>query len=464
MADVDASIRIKIAENNLKVIANYTPPRINGKPLTEEEVLKKLEAEGVKSGIKTDVIQKMCVSEIPMPSVVIAEAIPPQYGEKARIEMYVNINQRSKAVERENGSVDFRNLGEITSATKGEKLYRKIPPTIGKAGIDVLGNVIPGLPGKDFKIVTGRGTAIAENDPHLVVATSEGEIQFIKGVIHITPVHEVRGDIDYETGNIKFKGSIRIGGTVRSGFMVEAEGDIEIRGNIEDAVVIGGNDIIIKGGFTGNGNGTVQAARDIYVKFVENQCLKAERDIIISGDSYHSRLYAGRSILAKSHKSTIVGGICEAKSSVEAARLGSVACAPTIIKVGIDPKLAERIKNVDEEITKTKESEEKLEKTIVFLYKLKIDGKGQLPPDKTELLEKLEITKKMFPEKFELLEKNRKKLLEEQKEVDKSYILANLEVFPKVQVHIGHQWLAIEDTLGPSHFKMINGDVARISK
>ncbi|MCE5250683.1 FapA family protein [bacterium] len=464
MADIDAAIKIKIADNKMKVVANYTPPYGEGKILSVNDVNLKLKAEGIKAGIKEDIIQRMCESKIPMPSVVIAEAVQPQYGQKAKIEAYIDFNKKTKAIERENGSMDFRNLGEVVSAVKGQKLFRKIPPTIGEAGFDVMGNQIPGLTGKDFQIVLGKGTAFADNDPNLIIAAIDGEVQFIKGVVQIAPVHEVKGDVDYETGNVVFKGTVKINGSVRSGFRVEAEGDVEIRENVEDAIVISGNDVIIAGGCAGSGNSLIQAGRDITVKFVENQCLRADRDIIILGDSYHARLFAGGSIMAKGAKSTIVGGVCEAKTSVETARLGSVACTPTVIKVGIDPKLADRMKNTDEELAKVRESDEKLEKSIIYLYKIKIDGKGHLPPDKAQLLEKLEETRKSLPEKIESLEKYKQKLLDDQKDLDKVFVSAAVSAFPKLQVYIGHQWLTVEDTLGPSQFRLIDGSVARLSK
>ena len=448
----------------MQVLATYKPSMGEGKKLSVEDVRTILEDSGLKTGIKDDIITKMIENNRPLPNVVIAEGIQPGIGENARIETYVKLNKRAKALERENGSLDFKDLGEVSSVTKDQKLYRRIPPKIGNPGMDVLGNEIPGLPGKDIKLVTGPGTAIDNNDPDVVVAVKDGEVLIVDGILQIAEVHKVKGDVDYETGNVKFKGSVVINGAVRSGFKVEADGNIEIHGNVEDAEVTSKNDVIVLGGCTGAGNGKIQAGGDVGVKFVENQTLIANRDIIIHGDSYHAKMMAGRSILGKGHKSMIVGGTCEAKLSVETARLGSVACAPTIIKVGIDPKMGERIKQTDEEIGKTKDSQDKIEKSVIFLYKMKIDGKGKLPPDKAQLLAKLESLKNTLPEKLETLEKYKIKLFEEQKEVQNSYVSATVAVFPQVQVYIGSQYISIEDNLGPSQFRLVEGEVVRLSK
>jgi len=339
-----------------------------------------------------------------------------------------------------------------------------VPPTIGESGKDVFGNEIPGLPGRDLKLVLGQGTERDKEDPDLIRASHDGEIIVQKGIVLVSKVHTIKGDVDYSTGNVKFNGSVKIGGTVKSGFKVEAEGDIEIKGNVEDSEVVGGTDVIIHGGFTGNGDGVIRARRDVIVKFIENQRVEAERDIIINGPVYHSSLQSGRSILAKGGKSMIVGGTCEAKLSIESIKLGSDAATTTILKVGIDPKLAEKMKSIEEELEKTKESFEKIEKSVIFLYRQKIDNDGQLPPDKTLLLKKLEKMKDAIPKKIEKLEKNLKNFQKEQKELEDAYVIAELAAYPKVRVYFGQQFLSVEDKLGPSRFQLVKGDVVRLSK
>jgi len=405
MTNNNSNLDIKIADNKLKVSADYTPVQDDGNNYNAEEILARLESKGVNTGIKHDVIKIICESKKPFKNIVLAEAIPPQVGEKARIESYFDINRHRKAHKREGGSVDFRDLGEICSAKKGQKLYYKTAPTIGEPGMDVCGNKIPGIPGRDIKIVVGSGTEFDENDHNLVRASYDGEIMLKNGIIHISGIHKVNGDVDFSTGNIKFNGSVKIKGSVKAGFKVEAAGDIEISGHVEDSVVVGGNDIKIIGGYVGNGGGKVVAGRDVHVKFVENQYIEAKRDIIIHGEAYHSRLRAGQSIITNGGKGTIVGGQSEATTSVEAKRFGSVTAAPTVIKVGIDPRLTERMKEVEDEIEQTKESQEKLEKSIVLLYRYKIDNNGKLPPRKNNLLINLEKAKKMIPDKLTVLQK-----------------------------------------------------------
>ena len=464
MASIDGKFEIKVADNKKRVTANLSPAQGDGTNPNVEDILLKLESMGITTGIKHDNIRALCESQKPLRNIILADAISPQIGEKAKLETYFDLNTNKKALEKEDGSVDFRDLGEIPSASNGQKLYRRIPPTVGEPGIDVYGSEIPGIVGRDLKIVLGQGTKLDEEDTELVISDTDGEIVLKNGIVCVSQIHTVDGDIDYSTGNINFNGSVKINGTVKAGFRVEAESNIEISGNVEDAVIVGGNDVSIKGGFVGNGDGKIFADRDVYVKFVENQFIEAVRDIFIQGESYHATLHAGRSVVAKGPKTIIVGGHCEAKLSIEAGVFGSTAGANTEIKVGIDPKLAEQIKNTEEKILQSQESTEKLEKSVIFLYRQKIDGDGKLPSEKAELLAKLEKAKKELPDKIAKLQSTLESLLEKQKEVEKAFATANTAVYSKVQVYIGNQWLNIDDNLGPSLFKISGGEVIRLSK
>ncbi len=463
MPDIDAALKINVSENKMRVTASYKPAQGDGKIITPDVVIEKLSFMDINTGIKHDNINRMCNENRPMSSVILAEGIPPGTGEKARLEMYVKIAER-KAVERENGGVDFRNLGEIPSVKTGDELFRKIPATKGHPGKNVFGKEIEGFFGRDLKIVLGHGTALDEKDENLVRATNDGEILVKNGVLHVSEIHTVKGDIDYSTGNLKFNGSIKIGGTVKAGFEVIAEGSVEIEGNVEDAKVIAGGDVIVKGGFVGNGEGLIKSGQDVYVKFIENQRIDAARDVTISGEAYHALIQSGRSIYTQGKKGSIVGGECVAKKNIEAHYFGSVAAPPTVIKVGVDPNLAAKLKKIEEEIAATQDSFEKIEKSVVFLYRQKIDSNGVLPTEKQALLDKLEEAKKSLPIKIETLQQTRKSLFAERKKIDEVYAVAERGVFPKVKVFIGNQWMNIIDTLGPSQFRMFESEIIRIAK
>lgn len=462
MRKTDEVIKMKVSPDKMRAVADYFTSPKGGLVLMVEDVMEKLAAMNITYGIKRKNIEKICHSNRPLMNIIVAEGLKPKIGEKARIEAIIKLERDKKAQLRSDGSVDYHDLGEICSAKVDQELYRKIPPNSGTPGYDVFGKEIPGPLGRDFELIPGKGTSLDEKDPNLVRSTVEGEVMIQRGVIMVSGIHKIDGDVDFSTGNINFNGSIIINGTVKTGFKVSAEGNIEISGNVEDAVIEGGNDVIIHGGFTGTGEGVIKAKQDVMVKFVENQRIEADRDITINGEVYHATLCAGRSIYARGRKGIIVGGSSEAAFSIEAMNFGSTAGTPTLISIGIDPQVAHKMKALEDEIEKMLKSQKKIRQNLVLLYRMKIDNNNTLPPDKVELLEKLEKAKKSIQKTIESLEKEYEKTEEIKTEFEKVYAIASKKVFPKVTVSFGRQWISVAEYYGPSLYKMLGSDIIRI--
>ena len=81
---------------------------------------------------------------------------------------------------------------------------------------------------------------------------------------------EIKGDVDFSTGNIDFDGYLSIKGTVEDNFSVEASNDLEILGEYgvgaADKISSHEGNIYIKGGITGR-NRESFAAKNLYVSF-----------------------------------------------------------------------------------------------------------------------------------------------------------------------------------------------------
>ena len=107
MADKDATIEIKVADNKMKVTANYIPPKDRGNPLSEEDILSELDSMNINTGIKHENIKTICSSDKVTRNIIISECIQPKVGEKARIKFYIEINKLGKARVREDGSVEL---------------------------------------------------------------------------------------------------------------------------------------------------------------------------------------------------------------------------------------------------------------------------------------------------------------------------------------------------------------------
>ena len=85
-------------------------------------------------------------------------------------------------------------------------------------GIDIFGNKIDFLPVNAFFQV-GNNITISE-DKLSLIANIDGCLFIKSGVLHVDDVYQIRGDVDFHTGNIDFNGDVIIGGDVKSGFQI----------------------------------------------------------------------------------------------------------------------------------------------------------------------------------------------------------------------------------------------------
>jgi uncharacterized protein (DUF342 family) len=135
-------------------------------------------------------------------------------------------------VERSDGSVDFHAVTSNLSVNEGDVLARRRPPVPGTPGVDVLGAAIPVTPAVDRLLgpMAGKGTEVKGDE---LVAVRAGRPVFSGTKVEVLPVFDVKGDVNYAVGNIRFNGDVTISGDVHPGFTIEAEGSVTIRGIVE---------------------------------------------------------------------------------------------------------------------------------------------------------------------------------------------------------------------------------------
>ena len=177
--------------------------------------------------------------------VTIARGAEPVDGENAEISMVKDFKNNLAPEITDDGLVDFKELNLISPIEQGEILQVRTPPTPGVPGTDVFGRKIQSRPGEDKKFLRGQNTAVSEDGTKLV-ATTEGFLHVgTRGEISVRPVYTVNGDVDYSTGNVKYKADVLVRGDVRAGFSIKAGGDVRIYGAVEDAEVEAGGSVII---------------------------------------------------------------------------------------------------------------------------------------------------------------------------------------------------------------------------
>jgi len=217
------------------------------KPLYIEpnDVIHKLKELGIVHGIDYAAIYSSCAS-LEDGTFLIAKGTSPEKGKDGYIQLYNNIEVKKQLKEREDGSIDFRDFREFPSVNFGQIIGEVVPPKIGKAGMNVMGEMVEPLKVYPLKIKAGTGVLLV--DGFKIVSTESGypEVKMSGQLATVTviPILIIYQDVTIETGNVNYLGAVEVRASVQDGMKVQAKSNILIEGNIYRAKVLSSKSII----------------------------------------------------------------------------------------------------------------------------------------------------------------------------------------------------------------------------
>ncbi|MBN2289060.1 MAG: DUF342 domain-containing protein [Candidatus Glassbacteria bacterium] len=437
-----------------------TPEGTLKEPLKIEDALKALKAAGVVEGIDYGRLKMIFEQNLFDEEMLVARGNEPRKGSDARIEYYINTENKSRPVATQQGQVDYKKASLINNVSSGDRLCRRHPPGEGRPGKTVTGRKIPAEPGEDIPLPQGVNTKPYPDDPDILLAEIDGHAVLNgKNLVEVRPFLEVKGNVDYSTGNIDFKGSVRIRGDIKSGFKVRAAGELEVDGCVEDAEVEAAGDITVKKGFIGRGNGHIRAGGNLAVGHVKNQKITCSGYLNAGGEILHARVYAGKDIFVYGKNGAVIGGVVEAGGSIDAARLGNDQFVKTGLFAGSKAKTRDRLEKVEKAIAKLEENQTVMQDTLQKLFKLRAEKEDDLPAEKQSLLKKVQRTRLHHLKRHKELSEEKKRILEEIGHEDRCHIKAIKSVFPGVEMTIGRARRKISRRYDKKIFRCQNGKV-----
>lgn len=457
--DRDGHVRVEISNDQLRAYISYTPA-LGGKELSAEEIIKILKENNVVFGIKEEKIQSFAQKPGPVENFLVAEGFPAVPGKDAEIIYHFEKKTDSVGTQRDDGSIDFYNLGLITNVNIGQVLVTKKDPVPGTPGRTVTGETLNPPEPRDRELPGGKN--VERKDDNTLVSTIAGQVVMEGNRISVLPVYEVSGDVDLSTGNIEFVGNVLIKGNVMEGFKIKASGNVEIWGHVFGANIEADGDVVIRKGFVGRNKAHIHSKGDVHVKFIENGVVKAYKDVIVSDAIMHSNISAGQMIQVTRNKGLLVGGVSRAGRLIEANIIGSHLATSTELEVGIDPELKNKLKEMEDEIQKSRLNLDKTLKAIDILEKLK-KQQGKLPEEKRLMLLRLQATAAKLQEDIDI----RKLEYDEEKtkldETDKGRINVYQKIYPGVKIVIGRSAYNIYNTMNRTSFIEEEGEVRQIT-
>ncbi|MFW6264556.1 MAG: DUF342 domain-containing protein [Bacillota bacterium] len=458
--DREAELRVKITADKLKAYLSYSPS-LGGKKLVVKDIKNFLSEEGIVYGIKEDKIKEIIKNRQKVEDLLIAEGIEPVPGKDARLIFHFEDKKESIGTKRDDGSMDYFNLGLITNVEPGDILVTKEDPVAGKAGTGVDGEKIEPSNPKDVKLPRGKNTEI--KDDYTLVARGAGQVVVNdRDKVEVLPIYEIKGDVDLSTGNIDFVGNVKVNGNITEGFKVRADGNVEVRGNVSIANIEAGGNVIIQHGFIGKNKSVIKAKGDVKVKFVENASIITEKNIYVADAVMHSKLTAGDSIEVVEKKGLLVGGISKAGKKIIANIIGSSLATTTQLEAGVDPEIKAKLRELQEEIKGIQSNLTKSLKAIRILEQLKESQNG-LPEEKVIMYYQLQKTEKQLQKVLEDKERNIEEIRAKLDVSQNGYIQAKKKLYPGVKIIIGNAQMNIHNEIPAVKFLEQEGEITQLS-
>lgn len=457
----DGEASLEISPGKMEVFLTLVPPQ-GGKAVNRERLNQLLESKGVSFGLMGEEMER-ALGAGEVKHRLIAAGQPPVNGENGRLETLVTLSVKHAPRPDEHGRVDYRDLGGIVTVKEGERLMRRVPPSLGLAGQNVQGQVIAARPGQEVNFSARlNGAQVDPEDPDYLISTIAGRPVPAEGGIAVEPTITIE-NVDLSVGNVTFDGSINIKGSVQVGMVVRATGDIQIGGIVEAATLDSGGNIVIKGGIIGHvegapeekvGEARLRCDGSLSARFIENAMVEAGDSILVEELVLQSELSAGNLVAVGkgAGKGRIIGGEIQAGQEVQAGIIGSPANVKTRISVGVNPHLNDRLHQTVREQEKLTREMEDIDKLLHFSEQ----NPGRI---KGETLDRVHHTQEVLQQKAVFLQQELEDIQAQLSFAEEAKVLVGKTLYSNVLVYFGEKYYHSNDELGPGVFLLREGEI-----
>ncbi|MCP4726749.1 MAG: DUF342 domain-containing protein [bacterium] len=447
-------------------------PQINAfcDPISETELSDIIVATEITDGILDDrtksVTKSLTGKKVDVEFIALAEGKLPENGKDAYFELFFDKDSGSGKI-LEDGSIDFHIIERRDTIKANQLIAVKYLPTEGKSGFTINGKKTPAGKGNDKVLVGLNNIRVAKQQSKILYySTIEGVADFIGGYgLSVNRNYEVKGNVDFKTGNIYFDGNVYIKGSVQPGFNVIAEGDIHINGNVNNnSVIKSGGRICIREGVWGKNQLKITAKGGVTALFIQDAEVKAEGDVIVQEYIINSKvetkgkIFTPSIVKEKRTKGSIINSELCATESIIANSLGSEVATNTKILAGFDKSFGLKAGDLQNKTSYCERGIKKISETLRIGYN---------DPQKFKaMIRKLHPSRRKpvvdMIKKLNQLIKIRQKLLIDistlQKETDelpaKAEIVVRESIFPNVLIQIGNTRIKTDNSLSKVKYRL----------
>ncbi len=350
---LDKDFEITISDDQTSAtLKKILPDQSDYEKYSSAEILDLLRHKHISFGILDDDAIDTWLSKSNIDQVIIASGDAADPGENGSLKFHFETEFTNPGKINEDGTIDFRDRGEIPFVEKDTLLAQKKPARESKPGMSISSTPIPVEETIDPAFEAGPGTQLSE-DGLSIHAAIDGQPHLDKlGTISVNPELVIPGDVDYETGNVDFKGNIVVKGRIKEGFKVK--GINLIAQEIEGGIVDISGDLNVSAGIN---EAIISTQGNIYAKFINKSKIMGFGNLTISKEIIDSTIHlSGKCINDTGH---ILSSKITAKLGINAGKIGTPSSKSSTFKVGIDEHL-EILKSRIKEKLETSVSKSKL--------------------------------------------------------------------------------------------------------
>lgn len=460
----DAECEVELADDLMGAYLTIVPAE-GGRAITTQQVDELLRLKKVSFGILHHEIAN-AVASGKCEKLLIARGEVPNEGIPTKFISLLDEKREELAHVDDNAVIKFRDLSHLLIVQPGDRLMQRIAPIQGTNGIDITGQVAFPKALPDLHFGHDYPGAAPADDPNILVALIEGQPVLTGYGVMVNPVIEVP-NVDMSVGNIVFDGTLHVNGDVIAGMSIKVTGDVIIRGTLEAADVEAGGNVAISGGVIGHADSRpgatalpadtarIRCKGSVQALFVENAHIEAGDSIFIDRSARQCELIALNDIVVGkvgSKISQIIGGVTQARHSIQAMVMGAPSGVKTRLLVGIDPFADEAIANKQKILQRKKEELEKLVLLVKFF---------KANPKKADAatLAKISTTGQSLTTEIAVLNQELTQLNENLKCDEDAHVEMGKTIHFGTEVKIGKQvWVAKDDMAGTS-LGLVDGQI-----
>ncbi|MCP4117108.1 MAG: DUF342 domain-containing protein [Desulfobacteraceae bacterium] len=337
--DIGSGLILKVLANQMEAFLLKTGEF--DEDITVEDVRELLLDRFIQFGIVDDnMIQRFILSKgFKSKGFMVARGVAPKQGRDAKIEFYFDTDHLKAGGLDEEGGIDFKERGAVPLVEAGVLLAEKIPSRAAVSGRDVFGEEHAMAVARDAQLKGKEGTRLSEDGLRLYSAVRGYPRLSWSGSVMVVEDFVTKGDVNYETGHVRYKGNVIVNGCIKDGFQVCG---CDIRANeIEGGVVRADGNLVVAGGVN---DADIYARGNVRVKFVHKSRIVCLGNVFIEAEIVDSSMESSGACIIE--KGDIINCEISAKMGVSAENVDTGISRSSTITLGRDSFVESELKKI----------------------------------------------------------------------------------------------------------------------